>query len=64
MQVPQGGWFPLAVAAVVMAVAATWYWASLLRLRHGLKSSQRLVEELMLDSDAAAAGMCVPALKN
>lgn len=46
-QVPHGGWFPLAVAAVVFAVAALWHWGCVLRLRAEHASSVRLVEDLL-----------------
>ncbi len=50
-QVPQGGWFPLVVAVVVLCIAATWHWGSLLRLRHSRARSHDLVEELLRESD-------------
>ncbi len=49
MQVPQGGWFPLAIAAVVLCMTAIWHWGSLLRLRHSQACSARLVEDLLQD---------------
>ena len=49
MQVPQGGWFPLAIAAVVLCLTAIWHWGSLLRLRHSQACSARLVEDLLQD---------------
>jgi hypothetical protein len=39
------------VAAVVLCVAATWHWGSLLRLRHSRTRSLALVEQLLLDAD-------------
>jgi len=62
-QVPRGGWFPLVVAAVVLCVAATWHWGSLLRLRHSRARSHRLVEQLLHAPDAPGTGsLCAPAL--
>ena len=46
-QVPDGGWFPLAMAVVVFAVAAVWHWGCMLRLRAGRASSARLIEDLL-----------------
>ncbi len=33
-QVPTGAWFPLALAAVVMAISSTWHWAAIKRMRY------------------------------
>ncbi len=33
-QVPTGAWFPLALAAVVMAISCTWHWVAIKRARY------------------------------
>ena len=58
MQVPQGGWFPLAIAAVVLCMTAIWHWGSLLRLRHSQVCSARLVEDLLQDYKEHASTRC------
>ena len=58
MQVPQGGWFPLAIAAVVLCMTAIWHWGSLLRLRHSQACSARLVEDLLQDYKEHASTRC------
>lgn len=55
LQVPQGGWFPLAIAAVVLCMTAIWHWGSLLRLRHTQACSARLVEDLLHDYNEHAS---------
>ena len=60
-KVPEGGWFPLAIAAVVLCMTAIWHWGSLLRLRHSLTCSERLVEDLLQDyREHAGARCCMP----
>ncbi len=54
-QVPTGAWFPLALAAVVMAISCTWHWASIKRLRYHNDHAKQLPELLQPaqdDSDA------------
>ncbi|BDA48595.1 Potassium transporter 23 [Coccomyxa sp. Obi] len=51
-KVPRGGWFPLLVASVVLCIAATWHWGSLLRLRNSRSRSHKLVEELLQEPEA------------
>ena len=57
-KVPEGGWFPLAIAAVVLCMTAIWHWGSLLRLRHSQTCSERLVEDLLHDYREHAGARC------
>lgn len=58
VQVPEGGWFPLAIATVVLCMTAIWHWGSLLRLRHSQACSARLVEDLIHDYREHAGARC------
>ena len=60
MQVPEGGWFPLAIAAVVLCLTAIWHWGALLQLRHSRACSARLVDDLLRDYRQAAHARWLP----
>ncbi len=54
-QVPSGGWFPLVVAAAVLAIAALWHWGCLLRLRAGRAGSVRLIEDVLWPEEGSGS---------
>jgi hypothetical protein len=41
-QVPTGAWFPLALAAIVMAISCTWHWASIKRMGYHNEHAKQL----------------------
>jgi K+ transporter len=53
--VPSGGWFPLVVAAAVLAIAALWHWGCLLRLRAGRAGSVRLIEDVLWPEEGSGS---------
>lgn len=51
---PSGAWFPLVLAAAIMAISVTWHWAYIKRMRYHQQHSRQLGDLLKPVLDYAA----------